>query len=35
MPRTLRQLWSDEDDAGERKPECQQGRIRLRAKHRG
>ena len=35
MPRTLRQLWADEDDAHEREPEHKQRAIRLHAKQAG
>jgi hypothetical protein len=32
MPRTLHELWADEDEARERELERRQRRIRLRAK---
>jgi hypothetical protein len=35
MPRTLRQLWADEDDADEREFVSKQRAIRLRAKQNG
>jgi hypothetical protein len=35
MPRTLRQLWADEDDAHEREREHKQRATRLHAKQAG
>jgi hypothetical protein len=35
MPRTLRQLWADEDDAHERELEAKQRATRLHAKQAG
>jgi hypothetical protein len=35
MPRTLRQLWADEDDAHERELEHKQRATRLHAKQAG
>jgi hypothetical protein len=35
MPRTLRQLWADEDDAHEREREHKQRVTRLHAKQAG
>jgi hypothetical protein len=35
MPRTLRQLWADEDDAHEREPAHRRRATRLRVKQSG